>query len=226
MKTNLQILFIAILLAACTEKNTLTQSTQIPFNQDLADDLARMAEIDQIAAGPVPNDRYQHLTQEEWKVFEDSVFATHAKALEKIFKQHGFPGYDLVGKKGSMNFWLMAQHADHNPKFQNRVLRKMKVEVDRGNADPSYYAMLVDRVNLNTGKQQIYGTQVTYRANICQAYPKPLANPETVNERRKSVGLEPIEKYLNEMTEMHFMMNKDFFSQKGITEPTLYEVRE
>jgi hypothetical protein len=57
-----------------------------------------------------------------------------------------------------------------------RVLEKMKVEVDRGNADPSYYAMLVDRVNINTGKPQVYGTQVTYKTDLCQAYPLPLAD--------------------------------------------------
>ena len=44
-----------------------------------------------------------------------------------------------------------------------------------------------------------------------------------MNERRKSIGLEPIEEYLNGMSEMHFEMNKDYYTSKGITKPTLYE---
>ena len=56
-----------------------------------------------------------------------------------------------------------------------------------------------------------------------QAYPKDLEDSLNVNERRKSIGLEPLEEYLNEMTEMHFEMNKEYYSEKGITEPKLYK---
>ena len=55
-----------------------------------------------------------------------------------------------------------------------------------------------------------------------QAYPKPLEDSLGVNERRKSIGLEPIEEYLNGMTEMHFEMNKEHYLKKGVTEPILY----
>jgi hypothetical protein len=35
----------------------------------------------------------------------------------------------------------------------------MKIDFENGNANPKYYAYLVDRVKLDTGKEQIYGTQ-------------------------------------------------------------------
>lgn len=41
------------------------------------------------------------------------------------------------------------------------------------------------------------------------AYPKSLEDSVNVNDRRKSIGLEPIEEYFNLMTEMHFEMNKE-----------------
>ena len=43
-----------------------------------------------------------------------------------------------------------------------------------------------------------------------------------MNKRRKSIGLEPIEIYLNGMSEMHFEMNKENMLKRGITEPKLY----
>lgn len=218
MKKIIGVLIIGLLLLGCKEK--------VEFNQDLANELKKMAEVDQIAAY-IPQGKYKKMTTEQWKSFKDSVFTTHQKRLKQIFNKHGFVGFDLAGKKGSDNFWLMVQHSDHNPNFQKEVLYKMKIEVDKKNASPSNYGLLVDRVNLNTGKKQVYGTQVTYNMTTGQAYPKPLKDSLKVNERRKSIGLEPIEKYLNSMTEMHFEMNKNgYLKDLGINKPKLYKLNK
>lgn len=219
------ILVLAILFISCNENK---KEKQIPenktkFNRELANELRRIAEIDQVAAY-IPQGEYKKLSQEEWNAYRDSVFTTHQKRIEEILNEYGFPGYDLVGEKGSQDFWLVVQHSDHDPEFQKRVLKKMKAEVEKGNADSKNYALLVDRVKLNNGKKQIYGTQVDYNFNLAQAYPKKLEDSLNVNQRRKSVGLVPIEVYLNEMSEIHFEMNKDGYIKNGITKPKLYEV--
>lgn len=118
----------------------------------------------------------------------------------------------------------MVQHSDHNPDFQKEVLEKMKIEVAKKNADSRNYGLLVDRVNLNNNQPQVYGTQVDYDLEICQAYPRNLADSATVNQRRKEIGLQPLEEYLNEMTLMNFEMNKEYYAKKGVTEPKLYIV--
>jgi hypothetical protein len=224
MKKLFPIALIALLIFACNERKIQTEKPEpiIEFNQALADELKKMAEVDQIAAY-IPQGKYKELSQAQWESFKDSVFRTHQKRLDEIFKKYGFPGYDLVGKEGSGNFWLMVQHSDHDPEFQQHVLEKMKIEVDKDNAEASTYGLLVDRVNLNTGQPQIYGTQVTYNTEICQAYPKNLADSANVNERRKSIGLPPIEEYLNQMTQMHFDMNKENYLSRGIKAPKLYK---
>ncbi|MEM7185633.1 MAG: DUF6624 domain-containing protein [Bacteroidota bacterium] len=216
-------LFIACLLTGCKEKTTVSEETteKIAFNQTLADELKRMAEVDQIAAY-VPQGKYEKLSKEEWNAFKDSVFTTHQKRLKQLFDQHGFVGFDLAGKEGSQNFWLMVQHSDHDPDFQKEVLEKMKIEVDRDNALPSNYGLLVDRVRLNTGGRQVYGTQVTYNMETGQAYPKNLEDSINVNQRRKSIGLEPLEAYLNDMSQMHFEMNKEYYTKKGVLELKRY----
>ena len=224
MKKIFGILIIGLSFFGCKENSSEKEEIKqkIEFNQDLADELKKMAEVDQIAAY-IPQGEYEKMSNEEWNSFKDSVFTTHQKRLKQIFDKYGFVGFDLAGEEGSGNFWLMVQHSDHNPNFQKEVLEKMKIEVDKGNAIPSNFGLLVDRVNLNTGKKQIYGTQVTYNMETGQAYPKPLEDSLKVNERRKPIGLEPIEEYLNGMTEMHFEMNKKYYSEKGITEPKLYK---
>lgn len=218
-------LFVAgLILLNC--RQTIGQSKKekkkIEFNQRLADELKAMAEIDQIAAY-IRQGKYKDWTIERWNNFKDSVFTTNKKRLEEIFEKYGYPGYSLVGETGSQNFWLMVQHCDSDPAFQSRVLEKLKVEVDNKNADGSTYGLLTDRVKINNGEKQIYGTQVTYNS-LGQAYPKSLVDSLNVNKRRGEVGLEPIEEYLNRMTQMHFEMNKEYLKGKGITKPTLYKM--
>lgn len=224
MKSICFIALIALLHAGCTGRKVAANSPQVKAaaNPELAEELARMVETDQIAAY-IPQGKYQALSPAQWKAFQDSVFTTHHKRLAQVFDAHGYPGFDAVGKEGAKNFWLMVQHTDHDPEFQRKVLEKMKVQVDKGNADPASYGMLVDRVNVNTGKAQVYGTQVSYNTEICQAYAKELADSANVNERRKAVGLPPLEEYLNQMTQAHFEMNKESYLKQGVKEPKLYK---
>jgi hypothetical protein len=221
------LLIIGLILLGCKNKSADKNEVEekVVFNQELVKELQKMVEIDQIAAvNAFPPENYSHLSQEKWEGFKDSVYRANQKQIEKILNSHGFVGYDLAGKEGSGNFWLLAQHSDHNPEFQKEVLAKMKIEVDKSNADSRNYGLLMDRVLLNTGQHQMYGTQVSYNSETGQAFARKLADSSKVNERRKLLGFEPLEKYLNGMSEMHFMMNKEQFQSIGITEPKLYKI--
>ena len=121
--------------------------------------------------------------------------------LKEIFSRYGFPNYDLVGKDGSFNFWLLVQHQDMRPDFQDSVLVRMKVEVDSGKASASNYAYLVDRVKINKHQPQVYGTQMGLNNDSTSFEPKDVIEPEKLNERRKSVGLDSIESYIQMMNE-------------------------
>lgn len=201
------------------------EASDIVFNQDLAYELKQRAIVDQTAAW-IPEGKFKEYSQAKWEIYKDSVFMTNKIFLEGVVNKYGYPGYDLVGKEGENNFWVMVQHCDFDPKFQLRVLEKLKKQVELGNANGRHLGLLTDRVNLNTGKKQVYGTQVTYERETGRAIPKPLEDSTSVNDRRKSVGLEPIEIYLNKMTTSHFNMNKENMLRRGILEPNLYIVEE
>ncbi|HYG02510.1 MAG TPA: DUF6624 domain-containing protein [Chryseosolibacter sp.] len=221
MKCRSLIFVAALFLFFFRHANAQTiADTKGVYNEALADELARMAEVDQIAAW-IPKGKYKEWSNGRWAAFKDSVFTTHKVRLQDILDRFGYPGYNLVGKKGEKHFWLMVQHCDRHPEFQERVLEKLKIEVRNKNADAKNFGLLTDRVKINSGEGQIYGTQVRYNA-VGQAYPKPLADSLNVNRRRAEVGLEPLQQYLNVMTQMHFEMNKENLQKKGITEPQLY----
>ena len=79
-------------------------------------------------------------------------------ALVKIVERHGFPDSDKLGTEGTRNFWLLVQHQDKHPDFQERVLKMMEIAVGRNKASGKDYGYLLDRVLVNAGKLQVYGT--------------------------------------------------------------------
>lgn len=84
----------------------------------------------------------------------------------------------------------------------------MLPEVKRNNASPVNYAYLTDRVAINSGQLEEYGTQVVYEGpGLGKAVPKSLRDPLNVNKRRAAIGMEPLESYLGVMSKMHEEMN-------------------
>lgn len=139
---------------------------------------------------------------------EKDNYARHQPVLEQMVRRYGYPGFRQVGEKSANNFWLLVQHADAHPDFQRRVLQLMLVEVKRKNVNPSNYAYLTDRVAINAGQPEEYGTQVEYKGpGLGRAVPKSLRDPARVNQRRAAIGMDPLEKYLEMMTQLHVQMN-------------------
>lgn len=137
---------------------------------------------------------------------QTETFKNHIPLLKRMIKNYGFPSFKLVGREASNQFFTMVQHADSDIEFQKSFLKKAKKFVRKKQFDARNFAYLTDRVNLNSGKPQIYGTQATYDENG-QAVPKNLKDAENVNKRRATVGLETIEVYLQKLNELHKKQN-------------------
>lgn len=140
----------------------------------------------------------------EWKQKRDSIWAiingidkkNNTELKQIIKKLDRFPGYDIVGEQGAKDYWLLVQHQDHDTAFQKQVLSLMNAAVDNKNAPAEYYAYLVDRVRLNCGQKQLYGTQCWDNADKTHIIPRPLEDSLNVNIRRAQMGMETIELYL------------------------------
>ena len=210
MKKSISILLMTVILTSCAAKLTADKKNQL--NKQLKD----IVEVDQIAAY-IPTGKYKDYSNEQWHNFQDSVFTVHKEIVEQMFYKYGFLGFDKVGKEGSNHFWLLVQHCDKYPEFQKRVLKAMEKEVKKDNADPNNYAYLYDRVKVNAGEKQLFGTQVTYETETTgRAIPKiGLVDSANVDKLRREYTLEPLKDYLNMMTTAHYEMNKEHYQKMG-----------
>jgi len=69
-----------------------------------------------------------------------------------------------------------------------------------GEADPRHEAYLIDRVRMNEGREQVYGTQLAdFRDGAL--VPWPIEDPHAGDRRRASVGLEPLREYIVSFSE-------------------------
>ena len=183
---------------------------QTPKNPQLAAEITRLYEIDQRVQNDIVS-AYQNGLEKE-KITElfkikDDTFKKNIPVLKQIIRKNGFPTYDMVGKEAAGHFFTMIQHADSDVGFQRECLRRIEKLVKKKQFNGANFAFLTDRVNLNSGKPQVFGTQVIYDKDD-KAVPKTLIDPKNVNKRRLSVGMETLEEYLDKVNELHRQQNK------------------
>lgn len=121
--------------------------------------------------------------------------------LKEIIAEHGWPGYDLVGKEGEDAAWAIAQHSDLDPAFQAEALELLRAAVAAGQASPGNLAYLQDRVDVGAGRPQTYGTQVGCGPNGPRPA-TPVEDRDSLDARRAEVGLGTFDDYLTEMSEV------------------------
>lgn len=150
------------------------------------------------------NNEIQSISVTEASEMILKIDSSNYHLLQEVVNKHGFLDYDLVGKKGSHQFWLLMQHQDAHPEFQKKVLALMKLATEKNKASRIDYAYLIDRVKVNQGEPQIFGTQMKLNKDSSSFEPKPIIEPEKLNERRKEVYLQPIEKYIEVMNKRYY----------------------
>jgi hypothetical protein len=178
--------------------DTQTHSTPDLLHQDRSDlqkELLRRSDLDQVSRSALLAGNYDYYA----RLIE--IDDENAAWLEKVVDTVGWPGCSLVGEAGAHAAWLLAQHADRRPSFQQRCQRLMEQAVAHDDASPADLAYLTDRVLLAQGKEQIYGTQIVARDGRYVA--SRLSDSANVDQRRASLGLEPLGSYLQEALERY-----------------------
>jgi hypothetical protein len=190
---------VLVALAACSSDGApdeagpassggASPSPAVAFDQALHDELVQMQADDQAEMTGQGGD-------------PTSTFEQRQARLAEILDEHGWPGWDLVGRKGSTAAWVVVQHADLDPAFQERALALLEEAVAAGDASRGDLAYLTDRVAVARGEEQTYGTQI--RCDGKEAVPAtPIADEAGVEERRTEAGLDPLRDYVAEMAEL------------------------
>lgn len=125
-----------------------------------------------------------------------AVDAANTAWLKNVIAHSGFPTPAQVGRQGVSDAWLLVQHADQDPAFQSAVLDTLAPRVHEGSIRASEYALLADRVRINQGKPQLYGSQFTGdAAKPGEMHLSPVDDPAHLDERRVRMGLMPMSDY-------------------------------
>lgn len=133
---------------------------------------------------------------------QDSVDAINLKRVVVILDSMGYPNRKEYGDSSGLATFFVIQHADI--KYQQKYLPLFEQAAKDGNMDLKNVVYMIDRVRLEKGEKQRYGTQIqpvkdsvtgflTDKAMIA-----PIEDEENVNERRASVGLGTIEEEAKE----------------------------
>lgn len=143
------------------------------------------------------NDQRVRKEMQKSGVWSNKIDKENTKELKRIINAYGWPTVDLVGKKANKNAWLLVQHADHDIKFQKRclVLMKKVFKNDGKNIDKTNIAFLTDRVLVNEGKKQLFGTQF-YKTKEGKLISRPISDIKNLDRRRAQYDLPPFDEFL------------------------------
>lgn len=134
----------------------------------------------------------------------EKMLAVDAANLPEIRKivagHHGLPGVAQVGVDGLSAAWFLVQHADRDVDFQRGVLEQIMPLVERGEVSSREFALLTDRVLVNSEQPQRYGSQLLAVGGEWQ--PKPMEAPDQVDQRRAAVGEMPLVDYICVATQL------------------------
>jgi CubicO group peptidase (beta-lactamase class C family) len=169
--------------------------------------LAHMFDIDQYMRKLFMAANEQGFTGRELEFFQKGysrrftmIDWQNTQDLKLLLKKYGWFKISEWGQQADRQAWLLVQHADNEPDFQNEVLSKLSKLYKSNETSPSNYAYLYDRVassfkDPSKKKPQRYGTQGSC-VGPGQWEPLEMEDPENVNKRRAEVGLPPLEEYI------------------------------
>ncbi len=197
LKISLVYLVIYIFIISCKTPNFIIRNKN---DMELEESIKEMIIEDQnIQKLIIKNDKYEIDSLENRK---KEIIKKNCDNCKNILNNYGYPTIDLVSKKTSHDFWVLVQHCDADIELQMKALAELKKGVKKGVGIRNNYAYLLDRVKVNLGEKQIFGTQV-YRNKEGKYIPYPIKDSLNVNDRRKKYDIDwTIEEYLNIMNNL------------------------
>jgi hypothetical protein len=137
--------------------------------------------------------RNSTVVQALWKL-KKLLNDRNQKDLEKLIELKGWPKISVVGEDAANAAFLVIQHSDIDQ--QQKYLPIIENLCKQNEASWQDYALMYDRIQVNSNKPQKYGSQVRFN-EVSGTYELfPLLDENKVDQWRKEVGLEPLADYL------------------------------
>jgi hypothetical protein len=127
-----------------------------------------------------------------------AVDSDNLRWLRALISRQGLPTAQQVGFSGVQWVWVLVQHADTDPRFQGTLLLAFEKRFAAGELPPEDLARLTDRVLIQLGRPQEYGTQFDWYA---AEFKLPSGDALTkIEANRTRLGLMPLSDYACMMT--------------------------
>ena len=133
---------------------------------------------------------------------QDSLDAINVKRVADVLDSMGYPKRHDYGDSAGLATFFVIQHAD--VKYQQKYLPLFEQAAKDGEIEWKNVVYMIDRVRLETGQKQLYGTQIQPIKDSVTGYLTdkvmiaPIEDEANVNERRAKVGLGTIEQEAKE----------------------------
>ena len=117
----------------------------------------------------------------------DELNRANSSRLRQIIAVFGWPGFALVGERGSRAAWRVALHSHGEPDFMRQCRDLIDRATQSGDAPRWQFAMIDDRIRVFEGTPQRYGTQLRHGPRGVE--PHPIENEARINSMRMQAGL-------------------------------------
>jgi hypothetical protein len=112
--------------------------------------------------------------------------------VSRIFEKYQWPDKQIIGEKRSITLFIVLQHAPIA--YQEKYLSLIEKAYKTNNIRKPDYALFIDRIAVNKGQSQIYGSQILFKNG--EGVIAPLKYPKRVDKLRKKMGLPTLEEYI------------------------------
>jgi hypothetical protein len=168
-----------------------------PFPEPVAAELIALGDDDQRVRQGMSAEAMQdpHFLQE--MIRGDSARSLRLRA---IVAEHGWPDAARAGDAAANAAFLILQHSPFDD-FQQEMLPTLETLARDGELPAASVAMLTDRVLVQQGRPQRYGTQFEFVEGELRM--NPVEDEAGLEERRRAMGLPPMSEYLRMLREFY-----------------------
>lgn len=185
------IILVALICTACNQRNRAFKvlppvKDSVPYDS-LKAVLENIYDTDQGIREKLMASKGEEFGEIMYRMMQiDSV---NRARIKPILHRYGWLPKSKVGEKASDAIFFVIQHSD--VELMRQYFPSLKDLASKREAKATHAAMMEDRLLVNEGKKQIYGTQATSDSSTNgKAYIWPIENPDQVNQLRKEAGFD------------------------------------
>ena len=135
---------------------------------------------------------------------EEKYHIENERKLIKLLDKFGWPTATSVTEYAAAGAALIINHTTYE--IRSQYFPMLEEAFKQGEAQPLRYAKMRDRLLVEEGKKQLYGTQWKFENSL--RVPYPIKEPEYVDKRRAEIGLGPLDVYLKERFDIEWKVDQ------------------